>query len=173
MTYPRELKEAVLDKLFNSDLSFRQISEEMGIPRATLHGWKKRYMIKEDPDALKTLAENWSAEEKFAAVLHTATLSEVELNSYCRETGLYPGQIKSWREACIRGNNPQAKHAHRTSAYREGKRKIQALERELNRKEKALAEMAALLVLRKKYDALWEDKEDDSPLSQSGKVLLP
>ena len=81
MTYPRELKEAVLDKMFNSDLSFRQISEEMGIPRATLHGWKKRYMKKEEPDALKTLPENWSAEEQFAAVLHTATLSEVELNT--------------------------------------------------------------------------------------------
>ena len=169
MTYPRELKEAVLDKIFNSDLSFRQISEEMGVPRATLHGWKKRYMIKEDPDSIKTQAENWSAEEKFAAVLHTATLSEVEINTYCRENGLYPGQIKSWREACIRGNNPPSKHAHRTTAYREDKRKVQALERELQRKEKALAEVAALLVLKKKVDALWEDKEDDSPLSQSGK----
>ena len=169
MTYPREFKEAVLDKIFNSDLSFRQISEEMGVPRATLHGWKKRYMIKEDPDALNPLPENWSAEEKFAAVVHTATLSEVELNTWCRENGLYPGHIKSWREACIRGNNPPSKHAHRTSAYREDKRKVQILERELQRKEKALAELAALLVLKKKYDALWEDKEDDSPLSQSGK----
>jgi hypothetical protein len=53
--------------------------------------------------------------------------------------------------------------------YREDKRKIQALERELQRKEKALAEVAALLVLKKKVDALWEDKEDDSSLSQSGK----
>ncbi len=161
MTYPRELKEAVLDKMFNSDLSFRQISEETGIPRATLHGWKKRHMIKEEPDALKTQPDNWSAEEKFAAVLHTATLSEVELNTYCRENGLYPGQVKSWREACIRGNNPLSKHRHRTTAYREDKRKVQSLERELRRKEKALAELAALLVLRKKYDALWEDKEVD------------
>ena len=118
----------------------------MGVPRATLHGWKKRYMIKEDPDALNPLPENWSAEEKFAAVVHTATLSEVELNTWCRENGLYPGHIKSWREACIRGNNPPSKHAHRTSAYREDKRKVQILERELQRKEKALAELAALLV---------------------------
>ncbi len=116
-------------------------------------------MVKKDPDAVKTLSENWSAEEKFAVVLHTATLSEVELNAYCRENGLYPGQIKSWREACIRGNDPQAKNEHRTTAYRTDKRKIQV--RELRRKEKALAETAALLVLRKKFDALWEDQEDD------------
>jgi transposase-like protein len=161
MTYPRDFKEAVLDKIFNSDLSFRQISAEVGIPRATLHGWKKQYMVKEDPEAIKTQSENWSAEEKFAVVLHTATLSEVELNAYCRENGLYPGQIKSWREACIRGNDSKAKHEHRTTAYRTDKRKIQVLERELRRKEKALAETAALLVLRKKFDALWEDQEDD------------
>ena len=161
MTYSKEFKEAALDKLINSDLSLRQISEELGVPRATLHGWKKDYLVKEDPEAIKTLAENWTAEEKFAVVLHTATLSEVELNAYCRENGLYPAQVKSWREACIRGNDPQAKNLRRTSAYREDKRKIQKLERELKHKEKALAEAAALLVLKKKYDALWEEEEDD------------
>jgi transposase len=162
MAYSREIREASLDKMFNSDLSSRQISEELGVPRATLQGWKKRYMVKkEGSDPVNTQAENWSAEEKFAVVLHTATLSEVELNTYCRENGLYPGQIKSWREACIRGVNPPSKQQHRTKVYREDKRKIQALERELRRKEKALAETAALLVLRKKFDALWEDKEDD------------
>ncbi len=158
MTYPKELKESVLDKLFNSSLSYRQLSEETGIPRATLQQWKKNYKIN-DMDELKgSSAEDWSAEAKFAAVLHTATLSEMEINTYCRENGLYPGQIKTWREACVRGNHPQAKLQQR-SEHREDKRKIQTLEHELQRKEKALAEVAALLVLRKKFDALWEDKE--------------
>jgi len=160
MTYPKALKESVLAKMFNSDLSYRQLSAETGIPRATLQGWKRDYMIKEDPDTKATHAESWTAEEKFAAVLHTATLSEVELNTYCRENGLYPGQIKSWRNACVRGNHPHAKQQQRSDC-REDKRKIQTLERELQRKEKALAEVAALLVLRKKYNALWEDKEED------------
>ena len=161
MTYSKEFKEAALDKLLNTDLSLRQICEELGVPRATLHGWKKDYLMKEDPEAIKTLPGNWSAEEKFAVVLHTATLSEVELNTYCRENGLYPAHVKSWRQACIRGNDPQAKNLRRTAVYREDKRKIQRLERELKHKEKALAEAAALLVLKKKYDALWEDEEDD------------
>jgi len=160
MTYPKELKESVLDKLFNSNLSYRQLSEETGIPRATLQQWKKNYKIN-DVDELKgTSAEGWSAEAKFAAVLHTATLSEVEMNTYCRENGLYPGQIKTWREACVRGNHPQAKLQQR-SGHREDKRKIQTLELELHRKEKALAEVTALLVLRKKYNALWEGEEEN------------
>ena len=51
MTYSKEFKEIALDKLLNSDVSFRQISEELGVPRATLHGWKKDYLMKEDPEA--------------------------------------------------------------------------------------------------------------------------
>ncbi len=168
MTYPKELKESVLDKMFNSKLSYRQLSEETGIPRATLQQWKKNYKLNDVPDVKGSSAESWSAKAKFAAVLHTATLSEVELNTYCRENGLYPGQIKTWREACVHGNDSQAT-LHQRSGHREDKRRIQTLERELQRKEKALAEVAALLVLRKKYDALWEDKEEDSPLFQSGK----
>lgn len=160
MAYSKEIKAAALDKMFNSDLSYRQISEEIGIPKATLQGWKKQYMIKKDPTSVDTLSENWSSEEKFAVVLHTATLSEVELNAYCRENGVYPGQIKTWRQACVRGNEQPDKQSHRTTEYRNDKRKIQNLEKELNRKEKALAEMAAILVLRKKYNALLEGDED-------------
>ena len=118
-------------------------------------------MIINDSETVNTPAESWTPEEKFAVVLDSATLSEVELSAYCREKGLYPGQIKTWREACIRGNQPQDKHLRREASYQQHKRKINTLERELNRKEKALAELAALLVLRKKYDALWEGTEDD------------
>ena len=52
MAYPKALKEAALGKLLNTDLSLRQISEEVGIARATLHGWKKQYMMKDDPEAI-------------------------------------------------------------------------------------------------------------------------
>ena len=94
-------------------------------------------------------------------VLESATLNEVELNEYCREKGVYPGQIKAWREACVRGNQPQDKQLRREGNYQLQKRKINTLKRELKQKEKALAEIAALLVLRKKYDTLWEESEDD------------
>jgi predicted RNase H-like nuclease (RuvC/YqgF family) len=96
-------------------------------------------MIKKDSEKIETPAESWTPEEKFAVVLESATLSEV----------------------CIRGNQPQDKNLRREASYQQHKRKISTLERELKRKEKALAELAALLVLRKKYDALWEGTEDD------------
>ena len=96
MSYPRIIKEAALEKMFHTDLSLRHIADELGIPRATLHGWKRQYqMIKNDSETVTTSAESWTPEEKFAVVLESAALSEVELNAYCREKWLYPGQIKS------------------------------------------------------------------------------
>lgn len=105
--------------------------------------------------------EAWSAEEKFSVVLETSMLSEIDLSAYCREKGLFPDQIRAWKEAFIQGSAgvPQACSGSRSS--KEDKKRIKQLERELNRKEKALAETAALLVLRKKFDALWEENEED------------
>lgn len=83
------------------------------------------------------------------------------LNQYCREKGLYPEQVKQWKQACIAGNTVKDKRNTKTTAeHKSDKKRIKELERELRRKEKALAERAALLVLGKKFDAYWEEKED-------------
>jgi hypothetical protein len=47
------------------------------------------------------------------------------------------------------------------TARRSDSKKIKSLEKELNRKDKALAETEALLVLREKYNALWDNSEED------------
>jgi transposase-like protein len=106
--------------------------------------------------------DKWSNEEKFSVVLETSALAEVELNEYCRAKGLYPEQVKRWKQACIEGNkqNP-VKKAKDTAEQKSDKKQIKALERELHRKDKALAEAAALIVLGKKYDAYWKEKEDN------------
>jgi hypothetical protein len=78
-----------------------------------------------------------------------------------RERGLYPEQIRQWRAACERANDWDRTQSLRVKeARRADERHIQALERELREKEKALAETAALLVLRKKARAIWGDGED-------------
>ena len=106
--------------------------------------------------------EKWSSEDKFAIVLETASLNEAELSQYCRQKGLYAEQIASWRKACLQANADSAAQAkaHREQAKKDRKQ-IKQLERELNRKEKALAEAAALLVLQKKAQAIWGDAEDE------------
>lgn len=89
-------------------------------------------------------------------------LTELELSEYCRHQGLYPEQIRRWKDACIQGaQKAEAHQQQQRLEAKQDKQRIKALEKELNRKEKALAEAAALLVLRKKLTALWEANEAD------------
>jgi len=106
--------------------------------------------------------ENWSGENKLAVVIETAALNEQELAEYCRRKGLYPEQIQRWREAAAGGNDDTQRlsPAERRELQAERK-KTRQLEKELRRKDKALAEAAALLVLQKKARAIWGDDGDD------------
>ena len=102
-----------------------------------------------------------SAKNKFAAVLATASMNESETSAYCRENGFYPEQIKAWRKACEQANDwQQTKQDDIATALREERKKVKQLERDNKRKEKALAEAAALLVLRKKVNAIWGDEDE-------------
>lgn len=96
-------------------------------------------------------------------VIETATLSEIEQVEYCRLKGLYPQQIKFWKAACLTGQqNAWVQQQVERDQAKADKQRIRQLERELDRKEKALAEAAALLVLRKKLNAYWGDDSEDN-----------
>lgn len=110
----------------------------------------------------KKLSDDWPAEAKFAVVLEAANLSEIELSEYCRRKGLYPEQVVAWRQACINGQlTAQTQSQTERAQARVDKKRIAELERELRRKDKALAETAAILVLRKKLTAYWGDDNGD------------
>jgi len=153
-----QFKEAILNKLSQSGLSVRKFAQQEGINLSTLYSWQKQFNTSGFSVSKDSSSDKWSSEAKFSAVLETSTFSEVELSEYCRKNGLYPEQIKAWKQACMEANT--AKKPKPEPAQRSDKKRIKELERELNRKEKALAETAALLVLRKKFNAYWEEKED-------------
>jgi transposase-like protein len=141
--------------------SIRELAQEEGISEPTLYNWRKeaRAQGRLLPDA-ENEPEGWSSRDKFAAVLETAALTEAELGEYCRQRGLYPEQIGTWREACEQANDWDRTQNRRLKETQQSERKRrEQLERELRRKEKALAETAALLVLRKKAEAIWGDGE--------------
>ena len=159
--YSSQFKETILNKLSQSGLSVRKFAEQEGINLSTLYSWQKQFNVSGLKVSKVSSSDKWSNEEKFAVVLESSSLSEVELSEYCRVKGLYPEQIKSWKRACISGNTTkQSKRLKQTPEQKADKKRIKDLERELRRKEKALAEAAALLVLGKKYDAYWKEKED-------------
>ncbi len=162
--YSTERKAAVLAKMMPPlNMSISQLSEQEGISEATLYNW--RVKAKEGGSVVPGNGKNpeqWSGQQKFAAVLETANLNSAELAEYCRKKGLFAEQIESWRAACISGNDTQAEQMRRFKEQgKADKKQIRQLERELHRKEKALAETAALLVLRKKLNAILGEKEDE------------
>ncbi len=150
-----EQKEAILNQYINSGLSLRVFADKQGISKSTLYTWSRKLNSATTSNMHKPPL---TAEQRFSVVLETATYSEIELSEYCRKKGLYPEQIKKWKQACISANNDES--TLNLKSDRQDKKRIKELEKELHRKEKALAETAALLVLRKKFNALYESDEE-------------
>ena len=148
--------------------SIPTLAREEGISTGTLYNWrnKARASGRLMPDNENT-PEGWTSRDKFAAVLETASLNEAELGEYCRRRGLLPEQIRAWRAACESANDWD-KESRRQSAEaaRTEKARVRQLERDLARKEKALAETAALLVLRKNRS--WPPRRPSEGEKQSG-----
>jgi len=106
----------------------------------------------------------WSAADKFTVVLEAAGLNATERSAYCRERGLFPEQVSRWRQAAQDANAKpvlmMAEQKELEKLRAQDQRVTKALKKELQRKEKALAEAASLLVLRKKWEAFCsEDAE--------------
>jgi transposase len=162
--YPEERKQAVLRRMMppeNAPVAL--LAQETGISDVTLYHWRKQarsggLVVPGDgrnPEA-------WSPQDKFSVVLETATLNEMELAEYCRKKGLYAEQIATWKQSCIDGNLTAVEHAKvAKDKARSARKEIKELKHDLRNKEKALAETAALLVLRKKMHAIWGEGEDE------------
>lgn len=164
MHYSDEIREPLLRRMLPpNNESITAISKEVGISEQTLRTWRdkarKEGYAAPGKDAVP---DDWSTQDKFLVVVETASMSESELAEYARKKGLYVEQIKSWRDACMNANGGVAQEAARlTKELKTAEQANRKLQKELDRKEKALAEAAALLVLRKKADAIWGDPEGE------------
>jgi transposase len=161
--YSDKFKYSIVKKMMPPEnQSVSQIARETGLSEATLHKWKKQARAKSLPmPGGEQETERWSTQDKFLIVMETSSLSEIELAEYCRSKGLYVEQVLAWKDACMQANGGVAQEASRLQKeLRQKDKEVKKLERELRRKEAALAETAALLVLRKKAQAIWGDGED-------------
>jgi transposase-like protein len=162
MKYSEERREAVLRKLLPPEnRSLAEVAAEEGISAPTLYAWRKQARAKGRllPDHGRD-PEGWTSRDKFSAVIETAALSEIELAEYCRQRGLYVEQIHRWRSSCEQANaRTESASRKESEVLRQERKRIRELERELRRKDAALAETAALLTLRKKAAAIWGEED--------------
>jgi transposase len=164
-TYTEEFKEAMVQKLLaNPGKSVKTLSVEAGIPFSTLRNWKEKYCQQKGFDLSKKKRVKWTPEEKLNAIILTASMNEAEKSEYCRKQGVYPEDLTQWKNECLSGCGAKPdKIAIKQNKVNElkWKQEVKRLEKELHRKDKALAETAALLVLKKKAQAIWGDPEDE------------
>ena len=105
--------------------------------------------------------KDWSVEEKMRVLTEAASLPPEKLGDLLRREGLHEADLEQWSQSVREVLSAQSVKRSRSNNAKDKKR-IKALERELRRKDKALAEAAALLILKKKAQAIWGDEEDDT-----------
>jgi transposase-like protein len=160
--YSKEFKASIIAKMLPpNNVGVPQLARETGIPKDTLYSWRLKHR-NAPADALgrQEASVELSSEEKFAVVIEVASFNEVELSEYCRRKGFYPEQVQAWGKACMQANAPVTFEVERAQAKVQAKQ-VKQLEAEVRRKDKALAETAALLVLQKKVQAIWGEPEDE------------
>ena len=162
MVYPIKVKEAVIKKVQMGGKLHHEIASEAGIGRSTLTYWLKNHK----KDGNKNLTEkekrpqDWTVEQRLNALMETGAMPEGERASWCRKRGVFSHHLEQWKKDIL-SLTSQNNAALKLKGTAQLKKENAALKKELNRKDKALAETAALLVLKKKADFIWGVHRDD------------
>ncbi len=154
--YSNEFKERAVARLLppeSADTS--RLSQEIGVSATTLERWLA--------DALSRPAREraWTATARLEAVIATAAMDEAQRNAWCREKGVSPSDLQQWRESAMAALAQPEEARATPQETKQDRRRIKELEKDLRRKEKALAQTTALLVLSKKLEAIFPPGGDE------------
>jgi transposase len=162
MGYSTQLKEAVLKKVLQGKKPHYEVARELGVGRSTIGKWLKEHkqngIIK-----LKTKEKrpkDWTAEERISAIMKTGCMNAEERTAWCRKHGIFIHNLDQWKKDAISAMVPKA-NKEQIEEHRNLKKEISALKKDLSRKDRALAETAALLILKKKAQEIWGEPEED------------
>jgi len=153
--YGQSFKDRAVARLLPPEsATLELVSKEVGIGAGTLQRWS------DDIQSMPARGRAWTAPAKLQAVITTAALSEADKSAWCRQQGIYLAELAQWcASATTALADPQEARVS-PQVTRQDRKRIKALERELLRKDRALSETAALLVLSKKVAAIYNWGED-------------
>lgn len=154
--YSEAFIEQALYKVYSrGERTVKSVAEELNVNGHTVKNWMKRKaVVTVGVVSKERRPQDWTAEQQLLALHETHGLSGEALQTWCRENGLFAHHLTSWKAAFC----AEIKVAPGSREVRVLKDENDQLKRELVRKERALAEAAALLILQKKFRALWEDE---------------
>jgi len=161
--YSDDAKEAILKKFFSSDVkNMVKFSQETGVPYSTLNNWIYRHKKISDLSSSQP-PKTLDPKIKYQAILETENMTDTQRSEYCRKQGVYPAHLEQWKRDTLENLNINTKKQMKKKDPEILKLQVEnkSLKKELARKDKALAEVSALLILKKKAYELWGGKEDD------------
>jgi len=161
MSFSTSFKETIVKQALQSGDPIKLVAQNAGVGYSTLQKWLHQYRQSGDlsvPPKEKR-PHDWSAEDRLNALIESATLGQEEKAAWCRQKGLHSHHLDQWRKEMVVGKGVDESVKSHTEA-RQLRAEIKSLNKELRRKDKALAETAALLVLKKKADLIWGEDED-------------
>jgi len=149
--YSQELRTEALHRAANrpADQTLEQVASACGVNIGTLKNWLKSARKAGAASGANRSANAFSPVEQLQSLEAIARLSDVEQSAWCRERGLFAHHLQAWRQSLTA---PRSEESH---ALREVRRDRDRLQTELNRKDKALAEAAALMILQKKFQGIF------------------
>lgn len=154
--YSKGFKQRAVARLLPPESSpVEVVSREIGISSDTLERWRSEALATPSND------KTWTAAARLEAVIATAAMDEAAKNAWCRQQGVYPTELEKWRSSAVQALAAPEETRATPQQTRHDHRRIKELEREIRRKDKALAETAALLVLSKKLSAIYGEDADD------------
>lgn len=155
--YSAEFKNAIIEKILNrGPRTISEICSEAGVKYSTVDNWIRR--DKSEGMKKQKKIKSWNPEEKLQALMETSSLSEFELGVYLRSQGLFSSQLEAWKKEFLSSVVSDRKIK---VVKDERDQKIKSLEQEILRKDKALAEATALLILQKKVNLIWGNSDED------------
>jgi len=141
--------------------SFKVLSAETGVHHTTLRQWVKAYANGKPMTKKSKTPSKFTPEEKLQIIIESASLSDNQLGDYLRKKGLHSAQLEEWKEEAFSGMKTSSERPKKDLEIVELKHKEKRLEKELHRKDRALAEMSARIILLKKSRLIWGDAEED------------
>ncbi len=175
MQYPTMFKNAMIQKMTGPGaMSASELSRHVDVSQPTLSKWLRtggadssygfpnnaEYVTMARMKSTKRPNDR-SAEDKLKVVMEAALLDDQDLGEFLRKEGLHQAHLEQWRSQILDGLETGSSKKKPRQDRADAKR-IRSLEKELNRKDKALAETAALLVLKKKAHQIWGDGDDST-----------
>lgn len=154
--YGKAFKERAVARLLPPEsAAVKAVALEIGVSEATLERWRSEAL------AEPGLARTWTAMARLEAVIATAAMDEAAKSAWCREQGVYPQELEKWCASAAAALAEPEEARATPQQTRADQRRIKQLERQLRRKDKALAETAALLVLSKKLETVFGEGADE------------